>query len=84
MVSIPSQTEKLRHKVPDHRAERIHVHEEGIMPANAIECGQLRILTNSGDALRQFTLLLEWEQDIGAHAHYECAFELQSFETRLQ
>ena len=42
----------LRHKVADHRAERVHIHEEGVVPANAVERGKLRVFAHSGNPLR--------------------------------
>jgi murein DD-endopeptidase MepM/ murein hydrolase activator NlpD len=59
---------------------RVHVHEERVVPANAVERGQLCVFAYSRDALRQFALLLEREQDVGTHANYERSFELQPLE----
>jgi len=48
--------------------------------AYAIQFGQLGVRAHAGDPFGEFTLLLGWEQDVGAHPDHQRAIKLQALE----
>ena len=66
-----------------HRSKRIHLDEERVVPANAVELDKLRVHAHFGEPRGEFSLLRDREQDIRLHTDNQRALELQAPETGL-
>ena len=71
-------------KVADDGTKGVHVHNNRVRALDRVELRELRIRADRRNALGQFALLVNREQEVGANAHYERPFQVQTLEAGLQ
>lgn len=67
-------------KVAQDGTESVHVHEERVVPSDAVERHVAHIIDDFRQALREFFLLMWWIKNVGSDADDDRPFQSEALE----